>query len=149
MWVGCEQCDNEAISPVVQGMGYCADCWDFDELQYTRCFTFAVVYDHNGHKLAIGKSEVQKGCAERNALWRLPLDAICTPKMIVVARLRRNRNGHLSFGNSKPCKQCIQAFSFYNVTRVCYSTDKSTFVWKDPCTLTNSYASYSQVIVKL
>lgn len=91
-----------------------------------RCFTFAAVFDmFSGSMLAIGSSYV--GCAERQALWKLNShdDAtICSPKVMVVCRVRRNRNNkRMSYGLSKPCQSCIQAMTFYNVVRVAYSAN--------------------------
>ena len=146
----CEVCSNEAVPPIVRGIGYCSDCWDLDELHNTRCFTFAAVYDATGFRLCVGQSKIGECCAERDALWKLPLDACSIPKTVVVARVRRNRNNRrMTFGNSKPCTQCMHAFGLYNVTRVCFSTGVDTFEWADVAALQNTYTSANKRVVVL
>ena len=130
---------------------YCYECWNFYELRNTRCFTFAALYDmHTGKRILTEASHIRSGCAERMAMWKLPSNHHCDniPKIAVVARVRRNRNNKkMTFGNSKPCQQCIQAMPFYNIERVCYST-LSGFVWENVKDLRNDYFSCSPVIVK-
>lgn len=145
----CDEC--AALAPVsfgTDGNAYCSSCWDWDALRHTRCFTVAAIYDARGALLTTGASDVGVGCAERVAMWNLSLDAVGTPKTIVVARIRRNRNNKMNFGNSKPCTQCIQAMQLYGVDRVGYST-KEGFVWEDAEGMKNTYSAYSPILVTI
>jgi hypothetical protein len=135
-----------AVSPL--GDYYCKQCWEYDEMRNTRCFSFAAVYDANNKLLSVGGSQLGTGCAERIAMWKLELDDD-SPKTVVVSRIRRNRHGSFTFGTSKPCEQCIHTMPFYNIMRVCYSQLDDKFIWEDVCTLSNTYKSCSNVIIKL
>lgn len=169
-WAICAECN-------VEGYGfcmaedyeyYCPQCYEYDELRRTRCFSFAAIYGpHNEIPLSIGAS--QNGCAERNAMWKLKDTDIDTEKVIVVCRVRRKgKNNKLSFGVSKPCQQCIQSMHMYNVTRICYSNgtkgkgsdnnmanstaeglNSTDFSWTDLASLSNKYKSRGRVIVRL
>ena len=148
----CKECNTLAeVYMGNDGNMYCDECWKFYDLRNTRCFSFAALYDkHTGKRIVADASHIGSGCAERMAMWRLPLDSgesIDTPKIAVVARIRRNRNNKMTFGTSKPCQQCIQAMPFYNIERVCYSTP-SGFVWENVEAMRNDYTTCSPVIVK-
>lgn len=147
----CEECKE--FTNVYMGDDdnmYCDACWKWYDLQNTRCFSFAAVYDsETGKLLTTDASDIGVGCAERMAMWKLKDEDISTSKIIVVARIRRNRNNKkMSFGNSKPCKQCIQAMSFYGIQRVCYSAG-TEFKWEDVSSIMNDYTSCSRVIVSM
>ena len=153
MW-DCEECNTFAeVHMGDDGNMYCDECWKFYNLRNTRCFSFAALYDkHTGKRIVTDASHIGSGCAERMAMWKLPFEqeeSIATPKIAVVARIRRNRNNKkMTFGTSKPCQQCIQAMPFYNIERVCYYTP-SEFVWENVASMKNDYTSCSPVIVKL
>ena len=148
MWC-CDGCGVVATVHMGDDLNmYCDECWRWHELQSVRCFSFAAIYDlQTQTRLSSDASDLGIGCAERLALWKLKTEDMCTPKLLVVARIRRNRD-KISFGGSKPCKQCIQAMAFYGVARVCYSS-KTGFVWEDAAALANEYTSCSNVLVKL
>jgi hypothetical protein len=65
----CDQCgrdDQVGYADACSREFYCSDCWLYDELKNTRCFSFARIYDmETGKALAIGASRVGVGCAER------------------------------------------------------------------------------------
>lgn len=144
----CGECDRADDGYMDQrGEFYCAECWEFDGLRRTRCFSFAVVYDSETEEsLSFAASQLGVGCAERQALWKL--DDTTSNKTVVVCRIRRYKK-KMSFGMSKPCEQCIQAMSFYNVTNVCYSEKNGEFTWVDPAELSNTYRSKSKTILRL
>ena len=147
----CEKDDEGYVD--TDGTFYCDLCWEIYALKSYRCYTFAVVYDaESGQRLSIGSSISNTGCAERQALWKLHSDNMLCPKVVVVARLRKNRNDtKMSLGDSKPCGFCIMSMTMYNVVRVCYSAKevKGNFVWTDIENLTNDYLSKSKVLVRL
>ena len=146
----CEECHTSSeVSMGNDGNMYCDECWNFYGLRNTRCFSFAALYDSStGKRIVTDGSQIGFGCAERMAMWKLPFNHNDTPKIAVVARIRRNRNNKkITFGISKPCQQCIQAMPFYNIERVCYSTP-SGFIWENVQSLKNDYTSCSPVIVK-
>jgi cytidine deaminase len=129
---------------------YCSSCWEIYDINQYRCFSFAMVYDmHEGTNLSFGSSIYSEGCAERSALWKLdPDDA--REKLMIVARIRRNANDRkMSFGNSKPCSQCILAMQMYNVKEVLYSHNKQGFVHEQVNGMNNSYTSKGMTIVRL
>lgn len=155
-WASCEQCDKD--SELTMGADlkyYCNQCWEFEELKHTRCFSFSVIYNENGEKISCGSSHIGIGCAERVAMWKLDDLKLSEPKILIVARIRRNRNNKkLSFGKSKPCKECITAMHFYNIKRIGYSNGKNLngqeiFEWVNLNNLHNTYSSCSKVIVKM
>jgi hypothetical protein len=151
MGAECAECNEfDQVFPGTDGSMYCESCWGWYSLRETRCFSLAALYDaETGRLLSTGASDIGVGCAERVALWRLKDEEVERRKILVVARIRRNRkNKTMSFGTSKPCKQCICAMSFYNVDRVCYSA-ASGFVWDSAAAMQNEYTSCSPVIVKL
>ena len=94
-------------------------------MQRSRLFTVAAVYDSgSGQRLSMATSVVGVGCAERRALWKLK--DTHSPKLVVVARVRRTRNG-FTFGGSRPCQQCMTCMTMYGVQRVVFSVDKKSF----------------------
>lgn len=143
----CEECEEDSEGPPSEPF-YCHTCWNeyhtCSSLHTFRCFTFAVLYSERTGK-RLGMAGSTDHCAEREVLWKV--DDITEPKVVVVSRCRRNRNGKLSFGNSKPCEQCILALQMYNVTRVCYSK-KERFEWEDVSSLANTYRSGCDTIVR-
>lgn len=149
----CVQCQTFAEGIPIADQFYCEDCKAtldlFADLNVTRCFSFAAVYDiATGKRLSIGASHVGTGCAERHAMWKLD-DAANVPKSMVVSRIRRNK-GRITFGMSKPCAQCILAMPFYNIQRICYSErGKDSFTWIDTSDLKNEYETCSRVIITL
>jgi hypothetical protein len=130
------------------GMLSCDDSQEVRLVSSYRCFSFAIVYNEDGKRLAIGSS-IHKSCAERNALWKVN-DIMCK-KHIVVCRIRKNRNDKkASFGISKPCQQCIVAMQLYNVEKVSYSVDKDIFSqWTDVNELKTAYNTQCDTIVRL
>ena len=128
---------------------YCNSCWEDHKLFSYRCFSFAAVYDLNtGKRLSTGGS-VNSACAERQALWKLGVD-FHTPKVIVVSRIRRNRNNKkTNMGGSKPCSQCIISMNMYNVQRVCYSGTGDKFTWENVSEIKNDYKTKCNVILRL
>lgn len=148
MWT-CDGCGELATVHMGEDFNmYCDACWRWHELQSVRCFSFATLYDlETGQRLSFDASDIGIGCAERLAMWKLQKEDMCTPKAVIVARIRRNRE-KITFGDSKPCKQCIQAMAFYGVERICYST-KTGFKWEDAGAMANEYTSCSNVLVKL
>lgn len=148
LWA-CDECDTvTTVFMAPNDTYYCGSCWKWHEMRNTRCFTFAAAYDETTcHLLGTASSSAGVGCAERILLWNLSDELISTPKVLIVARIRRNRNNKkMSFGGSKPCNQCIQAMHFYGVTRVAYSNGDS-FTWSDLQSLHNEYKTYSASIV--
>lgn len=152
----CQQCSKDAEGKVSSdGFFYCHDCWEFYDASFFRCITFAAVYDECGRRLTSATS--LRGCAERNALWKLSSENIHTPKTLIVARI--NRKGSLkrfAFGDSKPCMYCAMAFKTYNIQRVGYSravrdtmVDGSSFNWKNAAAIEPTLRSKSSVIVRM
>ena len=100
---------------------YCADCWEFFQINDMRCFTIAALYDDTGALISTATSLHM--CAERQALWRVPHDK--SARMLVVCRVRRNKKGIItSYGTSKPCVQCTNALAMYGVQEVWFSIVK-------------------------
>lgn len=148
----CEECNSDDYVTCGNDFNfYCNECFEYEELRNTRCFSFSVIYDEHGKKITWGYSRIGFGCAERVAMWKLDDSAI--PHILVVARIRKNRQNKISFGVSKPCKECIIAMHLYNIKRICYSTGKNEygkeiFEWIDLENLSNTYSSCSKVIIK-
>ena len=129
----CEQCGkrcNISVNETCEYEGtYCFDCWELDTLKSFRCYSFAIVYDAESGKRLSFAGSIYDACAERRALWKLDHGDMSVPKIIIVGRIRKNRNDKkISFGNSKPCHQCIIAMQMYNVVRVYYSYGKQLFL---------------------
>lgn len=144
----CDECGVDDVgAPDPFGIHYCNQCWHteevFDNLRRYRCFTVCAVYRlSDGARLAVGGS--MGHCAERDALWRCAFDPC--PKALVVARVRKNRNNtKWSFGDSKPCQQCLWTMALCNVQRVCYS---DAFDWTDTGAVHNEYRSFSNVVLR-
>ena len=144
----CSKCDMGHVCASDLNF-YCNECHRmYTELSMTRCFTFCAVYcAETGRKLSSGFSQVHYACAERTALWKLD-DEDNIPKVLVVCRVRRNKN-RITFGDSKPCKQCICTMHFYNVQRVAYSQKKNRFQWTDLNNLENTYSTDSKLILNM
>ena len=148
----CTECEDDADGLVTKkGLFFCHTCWQkeaevFESLEGFRCFTFCAVYNEStGEKMGIGGS--MNFCAERDALWKI--DDVQQRKIVVVGRIRKNRNNkRWSFGDSKPCNQCIVAMKFYNVVRICYSSG-SSWVWTNIDDLHNDYRTNCDVIVSI
>ena len=87
-WGECEECSkNDNIVPGEDLKLYCADCWEYYELQNTRCFSFAVIYEANsGKQISFGSSNIGHGCAERMALWKMNVGDQ-SDKVLCVARI--------------------------------------------------------------
>ena len=148
----CTDCNEWKVGRRYGDGIYCDTCWEYYELQDTRCFSFAAIYDSNtGRLLTVGSSHIGTGCAERRAMWRLEEDDILIEKTIVVCRVRRHRNNkRMSFGMSKPCTQCISAMHMYNMTKIAYSDTKDAFTtFIDLNDLCNTYQSASKIVVKM
>lgn len=123
---GCGDCDCHATHAYEL---YCDDCWDMYKLNNVRCFTIAAIYDDKGELISFGTS--LHGCAERDAIWRLPEDKItdCRGMLLVACRVRRNKTGRIkSYGCSLPCSGCLMTMNIYGIRQVCYSLH--TFEWK-------------------
>jgi hypothetical protein len=89
------------------------------------------------------------GCAERNALWKLAPEHMTNPKSLVVSRIRKDRNyKNMTFGDSKPCQSCIIAMQMYNVERVCFSINKTDFLWTRVSDLTTDLTTKSKTIIR-
>lgn len=145
----CKQCGSALTDVLADDDMFCDDCWECYNLSIYRCFSFATIYDaESGVRLSYGGS-VNNACAERRALWKLDAAFTSVPKIVVVARIRKNRKDtKMSFGNSKPCAQCIIAMQMYNIVRVYYSTNKDCFtVCNNISTLSNDYYTKSKSII--
>ena len=154
MFSVCQECgkDCDTITSECDGNNdrYCFDCWEIDILKSFRCYSFAIVYDAtSGERLSFAGS-IYDSCAERRALWKLDNTHMSVPKVIIVGRIRKNRNDKkISFGNSKPCHQCIIAMQMYNVVRVYYSFGKQLFMRSNVSEMSNSYTTESDIIISL
>ena len=143
----CSKWTGDGDVSTSDGNYYCNQCWEYDTMRNTRCFSFAVIYDDDKNIISVGGNRNGVGCAERVAMWKLDMNDVRS-KTIVVSRIRRCR-GKMTYGTSKPCQQCIITFPFYNIKRVCYSNGDDKFCWEDAHTISNSYKSCSNSILCL
>jgi hypothetical protein len=153
---GCENCPNEAYGDFYQGCFYCDTCLEYYHLEALRCFSVAAIYGESG-LIAVAYS-IDK-CAERNAIEMAlakreseGAECLLNDCVLVVGRVRHNKNNKRSFGLSKPCVQCIYGMQANGIRAVCYSDPgawthgganmpPAPFVWTKVKEVTTSYAS--------
>lgn len=144
----CIECDASVSTD--DGWQYCEQCWNvYNTINTYRCFTICAVYTLSGERLAIATSE--EVCAERAGLWSLTGGDIIAPKILVVARIRKNRSGkRWSYGCSKPCANCKEALLMYNVVKIAYSLGcGDEFAWENVATFCPTIDTKCKVIVRL